>query len=145
MAEFYADCHRRLQDLHQAQALADRLEEIIVQETFTGEEISFIEKRDFFFLSTIDPDGYPAVSYKGGALGFVTVRDNTLVFPRYEGNGMFLSAGNINATAKVGVLFIDFETPWKLRVQALARLDDGLSQPPAKRAPAFCSLAASTR
>jgi uncharacterized protein len=38
---------------------------------------------------------------------------------------MFLSAGNIDATAKVGLLFIDFETPRKLRVQGLARIDDG--------------------
>src|SRR5262249_50203460 len=36
-----------------------------------------------------------------------------------------LSAGNINATAKVGLLFIDFETPRKLRVQGLAHLDAG--------------------
>jgi hypothetical protein len=125
MTAFYSDCHRRLQDLHQSRALADRLEEIIVHTTFTEDDISFIEKRDFFFLSTVDPDGHPTVSYKGGAPGFVTVHDNTLVFPCYDGNGMFLSAGNIDATAKVGLLFIDFETPRKLRVQGLASLDGG--------------------
>jgi uncharacterized protein len=125
MTGFYSDCHRRLQDLHQSRALADRLEEIIVHTTFTEDDISFIAKRDFFFLSTVDPDGHPTVAYKGGAPGFVTVQDNTLVFPCYDGNGMFLSAGNIDATAKVGLLFIDFETPRKLRVQGLARIDDG--------------------
>jgi uncharacterized protein len=125
MTEFYSECHRRLQDLHQTRALADRLEEIVVHTTFTEDEISFIAKRDFFFLSTVDPDGHPAVSYKGGAPGFVTVDNNTLMFPCYDGNGMFLSAGNIDATAKVGLLFIDIETPRKLRVQGLARLDGG--------------------
>jgi uncharacterized protein len=125
MAEFYSNCHRRLQDLHQSRALADRLEEIIVHTAFTEDDISFIRKRDFFFLSSVDPDGHPTVSYKGGAPGFVAVQDNMLVFPCYDGNGMFLSAGNIDATAKVGLLFIDFETPRKLRVQGLARLDDG--------------------
>jgi hypothetical protein len=125
MSEFYSNCHRQMQDLHQTRALADRLEEIIVHTVFTEDDISFIEKRDFFFLSTVDPDGHPTVSYKGGAPGFVTVQDNTLVFPCYDGNGMFLSAGNIDATAKVGLLFIDFETPRKLRVQGHARLDGG--------------------
>ena len=125
MAEFYSDCHRRLQDLHQSRALADRLEEIIVHDAFTEDDIAFIAARDFFFLSTVDPDGQPTVSYKGGAPGFVTVQDNTLAFPCYDGNGMFLSMGNIDATAKVGLLFIDFETPRRLRVQGVARLDAG--------------------
>jgi uncharacterized protein len=53
------------------------------------------------------------------------VDPKTIVFPSYNGNGMFLSMGNIDATAKVGLLFIDFETPRKLRVQGLARLDGG--------------------
>jgi hypothetical protein len=85
MTEFYSDCHRRLQDLHQSRALADRLEEIIVHTAFTEDDIAFIAARDFFFLSTVDPDGQPTVSYKGGAPGFVTVQDNTLVFPCYDG------------------------------------------------------------
>ena len=125
MADFYSDCHRRLQDIHQSRALADRLEEIIVHSEFTDDDISYIQTRDFFFLSTVDPDGQPTVSYKGGVPGFVAVRDNTLVFPCYDGNGMFLSMGNIDATAKVGLLFIDFETPRRLRVQGTARLDRG--------------------
>jgi hypothetical protein len=125
MTEFYSECHRRLQDRHQSRALADRLEEIIVHDTFAADDIAFIAARDFFFLSTVDPDGQPTVSYKGGAPGFVTVRDNALVFPCYDGNGMFLSMGNIDATAKVGLLFIDFETPRRLRVQGVARIDEG--------------------
>jgi hypothetical protein len=36
---------------------------------------------------------------------------------------MFLSMGNIAANHKVGLLFIDFDTPNRLRVQATARID----------------------
>lgn len=104
-----------------------------MHKTFTEDEISFIEKRDFLFLSTVDPGGHPTVSYKGGAPGFVAVRDNTLVFPCYDGNGMFLSGGNLDATAKVGLLFIDFETPRRLRIQGLARLDNGERRQAARR------------
>jgi len=125
MGELYSDCHRQLQDRYQSRLLADRLEQIIVHSVFTEADIAFIEQRDFFFLSSVDPEGHPTVSYKGGAPGFVVVRDNTLVFPCFDGNGMFLSMGNIEATAKVGLIFIDFETPRRLRVQGIARLDEG--------------------
>lgn len=124
MNELYSHCHRDLQGRYQSRALADRLEQIIVHSTFTEADISFILARDFFFLSSVDPDGHPTVSYKGGAPGFVTIQDNTLVFPCYDGNGMFLSMGNINSTAKIGLLFIDFETPRRLRVQGIAHLDE---------------------
>ncbi len=54
----------------------------------------------------------------------MAIADNRLRFPCYDGNGMFLSLGNIRATAKVGLLFIDFETPKRLRVQGMARLKE---------------------
>lgn len=38
---------------------------------------------------------------------------------------MFLSMGNIAANPKVGLLFLDFEKPWRIRVQGTARLDEG--------------------
>ena len=51
----------------------------------------------------------------------------TIVFPSYDGNGMFLSMGNIDAAAelgaKIGLLFIDFETPNRLRLHATATVD----------------------
>jgi hypothetical protein len=48
----------------------------------------FIAASDFFFLSTVDHNGYPTVSYKGGPPGFVTIVDDTmLAFPAYDGNG----------------------------------------------------------
>ena len=89
----------------------------------------FIESRDYFFLSTVDSSGCPTVSHKGGPPGIVTVLDpSTIAFPNYDGNGMFLSMGNIADTAKIGLLFMDFETPNRIRVQATAKVssDDEL-------------------
>jgi uncharacterized protein len=40
----------------------------------------------------------------------------------YDGNGMFLSLGNIAGQAHVGMLFIDFHSPRRLRVQGTARI-----------------------
>ena len=49
--------------------------------------------------------------------GFVQVVDErTLAFPNYDGNGMYLSMGNLAATHAVGLLFIDFERQRRLRV-----------------------------
>ncbi len=121
---------RELQDRYGARALADRQDMVIVHEEFTDEEIAFVETRDMFFLSTVDPSGQPTVSYKGGAPGFVRIEDGALVFPCYDGNGMFLTMGDVLANPRVGLLFIDFETPRRLRVHGLASHDDG----PARRA-----------
>ena len=122
--DMFAESHRELQDRYGQRALADRTVEAIVHSEFTEQDIAFIRERDFFFLSSVGPGGHPTVSYKGGAPGFVHVENNELVFPCYDGNGMFLSMGNIAAEPKVGLLFIDFERPRRLRVQGLARLDE---------------------
>jgi predicted pyridoxine 5'-phosphate oxidase superfamily flavin-nucleotide-binding protein len=77
-----------------------------------------------FFLTTVDHRGYPTCSYKGGVPGFVKVPDSkSIIFPNYNGNGMFLSMGNIMTNAKVGLLFIDFETPHRVRVHGLASIE----------------------
>lgn len=119
---FYTETQRQVQADYQSQGLADRLTETIVSDVVDADmHQPFIESRDFFFLSTVTGAGEPTVSYKGGDVGVVTVLDpNTVIFPIYDGNGMFLSVGNIVDTSKIGLLFIDFETPNRIRVQATA-------------------------
>jgi predicted pyridoxine 5'-phosphate oxidase superfamily flavin-nucleotide-binding protein len=103
--------------------LADRLEGMIVKSEFDEETKAFIESRDMFFLSTIDHHGRPTVSYKGGTPGFIRLLDpSTLVFPSYDGNGMYLSMGNLSGNPEIGILFVDFERPFRLRVQGRAEL-----------------------
>jgi predicted pyridoxine 5'-phosphate oxidase superfamily flavin-nucleotide-binding protein len=103
--------------------MADRLEELIVRQSFDEPAQSFVEAADFFFLSTVDDGGFPTVSYKGGDPGFVKVPSaTTLLFPCYDGNGMFFSMGNLDAHPQVGLLFIDFESPHRVRVQGKAEL-----------------------
>jgi predicted pyridoxine 5'-phosphate oxidase superfamily flavin-nucleotide-binding protein len=131
MSEIYGTEHRLLQQAFDTTRLADRLEQIAVPK-LADDQKAFIESRDMFFLSSVDHRGYPTCSYKGGAPGFVKVVDlKTIVFPSYNGNGMFLSMGNINTSHKVGMLFIDFETPNRLRVHGdatIARNDPMLAQ-----------------
>jgi uncharacterized protein len=123
MSSMYGDEHRELQDRFDSRALADTLEAVTVMPVIDDAAKAFIESRSFFFLSTVDGEGQPTVSYKGGAPGFVrVVDDTTLVFPSYDGNGMYLSMGNIAGQGRIGLLFIDFETPHRIRIHAEATL-----------------------
>jgi Predicted flavin-nucleotide-binding protein structurally related to pyridoxine 5''-phosphate oxidase len=119
---------RRLQDRFDTRRLADRLDEKFVQHPIIGpEDRQFIEQRDMFFLATADAEGRPQCSYKGGDPGFVRVLDeHVLAFPNYDGNGMYLSMGNVLANPAVGLLFIDFESerPSRLRVNGVAAIDE---------------------
>jgi uncharacterized protein len=123
MSEIYNQQHRALQQKFDTTRLADRVDEMVVRPQISDEQKAFIETRDMFFLSSVDHRGYPTCSYKGGAPGFVRVVDSrTIVFPSYNGNGMFLSMGNIDTSHKVGMLFIDFETPHRVRVHGVATI-----------------------
>ncbi|MGY6534983.1 MAG: pyridoxamine 5'-phosphate oxidase family protein [Pararhodobacter sp.] len=118
---FYTEAQRAMQTRQGHARLADTVQNAIVWDVIEGPNADFIESRDFFFLATVDSRGRPTVSYKGGPPGVVHVVDSrTLVFPIYDGNGMYLSAANAGETGQVGMLFIDLETPNRVRVQGRA-------------------------
>ena len=121
----YHQGSRLLQDRNATRKLADRLVEVLARNAFTDEDRTFIESRPLFFLATADADGRPDCSYKGGSPGFVrVVEPDTLAFPDYDGNGMFKSLGNVLVNPAVGILFIDFESPGRLRVNGRASVSD---------------------
>jgi predicted pyridoxine 5'-phosphate oxidase superfamily flavin-nucleotide-binding protein len=123
MTDRYHEGQRKLQDRFDTRRLADRLADAAT-DTFSEEYARFIEARDMFFIASTDPEGSPDCSYKGGDPGFVrVVDDRTLAFPVYDGNGMFLTLGNINVNPRVGLLFIELETGTRLRVNGDASID----------------------
>jgi len=123
MTRLYGDQHRKLQDAYGTRNLADRIEELACRTEFDEAAIGFIQNIEMFYLSSIDHQGRPTVSYKGGDAGFVRVIDNnTLIFPSYDGNGMYFSLGNISENPQVGLLFISFEAPHRLRLQGTASI-----------------------
>lgn len=125
----YHDGMRQLQDARDTRRLADRLEQATVRAAFTDEDRASIERCPMFFVATADAHGHPDCSYKGGLPGFVRVLDGqTLAFPDYDGNGMYRSWGNILINPHVGLLFLDFENPKRIRVNGTAQIreDDPL-------------------
>lgn len=121
--EFYTDAQRALQLEGKQDKLADVVVHAIVRDELEDIHKDYITSRDYFFLSSVNAKGEPTVSYKGGDVGFVKVlSDDRIIFPNYDGNGMWLSLGNIDETAKIGMLFMDMVTPWRIRLQGTAKI-----------------------
>lgn len=119
----FTDAQRALQDRFDSRRIADRINELLVQDEIDEDARRFIEQRDMMFIASVDADGQPTCSYKGGDPGFVRVLDErTLAFPSYDGNGIFLTLGNASQTGQLGLLFVDFTRPSRLRVHGRARV-----------------------
>jgi predicted pyridoxine 5'-phosphate oxidase superfamily flavin-nucleotide-binding protein len=129
-SQLYHEGSRQLQDRFDTRRIADRLEDVDLHRAFSDAERQMIDSAPMFFLATVDADGFPDVSYKGGMPGFVRVTgDSALVFPNYDGNGMYKSLGNVLVNPKVGLIFLRWgDDPKKLRIQGRASLhyDDSL-------------------
>ena len=120
----FHDGSRSLQDRFDTRALADRIDGLLVGDSIDDDDRAFIEARDMFFLATADADGRPTCSYKGGEPGFVRVLDpRTIAFPHFDGNGMYLSTGNVLVHPDVGMLFIDLERGHRMRLEGTASID----------------------
>jgi predicted pyridoxine 5'-phosphate oxidase superfamily flavin-nucleotide-binding protein len=129
MTDYFNAGQRQLQDEFDSRRLADRLQQGIIQAAINPADAEFIEAQNMFFLATVDDKGQANCSYKGGPKGLVKVVDETtLAFPIYDGNGLFLSAGNVLVNGQVGLLFIDFERQARVRVNGVASItaDDEL-------------------
>ncbi len=121
----YSAASRALQDSFDTRRLADRLQEMF-RSRWTLEDVRpVIEAAPMFFLATADRSGRPQCSYKGGAPGFVHILGPMeLCYPSYDGNGMYLSTGNIAENPAIQMLFIDFADPTRIRVSGRAVLSD---------------------
>ena len=117
---------RALQDEFGTRRLADRLQGWTVHYELTDDDVALIGAQSTVWIATVDADGWPDVSYKGGDAGFVDVVTSTeLRIPSYDGNGMMRTMGNIADTGRVGLLFVDTSRPWRMRLHGEARIETG--------------------
>src|SRR5437899_12492926 len=125
MATMFNEGSRLLQDRFDTRRIANRIEERLVHDFVSDDDAAFIEAADMFFIATADEEGRPNCSYKGGDPGFVRVVDErTIAFPNSDGNGMYLSAGNVLVNPHVGLLFVRFDVQKRLRLNGVASLSD---------------------
>ena len=86
---------------------------------------TLIGKSSYFFLATSSKDGEPNMNFKGGEVGFVHVVDETtLLFPDYDGNGILHGVNDMMENPNVGMLFIDFNTSMRFKVNGVATILD---------------------
>lgn len=115
---------REIQDRFDSRRLADKISSLTVHDTITERDRAFIESMDMFFIASQGADGRLDCSYKGGEPGFVRVIDeHTLAFPSYDGNGQFMTTGNIIETGNVGMLFVDWMNQFRIRLNGTASID----------------------
>jgi predicted pyridoxine 5'-phosphate oxidase superfamily flavin-nucleotide-binding protein len=115
---------REIQDRFDTRRLADAITSRTIHDAITPNDAAFIGRVDMFFIASQGADGNLDCSYKGGEPGFVKVVDeHTIAFPNYDGNGQYLTTGNIRETGKVGLLFIDWENQWRMRLNGTASID----------------------
>ena len=123
---FFSHASRVVQDQFDSRRIADRIAQLRRQSYFDDWSRGVIAQAPVFFLATADKEGRPDCSVKAGDVGFVSViSENCLIFPDYDGNGMFRSLGNISENHYVGMLFLEFSGERrKLRINGIASITD---------------------
>lgn len=117
LGEMYGPGARALQDHFDSRRLADRLVEVTLHDRLDEGDIALIGDQSEVWVATVDPEGWPDVSYKGGDPGFVRIVDpGELRLPIFNGNGMWRTLGNIEDDPRVALLFVDRERPWRVRL-----------------------------
>ena len=90
--------------------------------------IRYIGLSPFVVLASVDADGRPDASPRGGDPGFVRVVDaTTLLIPDAPGNNRLDTLTNLVATGRVGLLFLIPGVDETLRVNGRARLTDDMA------------------
>lgn len=76
----------------------------------------WISQRDSVFLGSASEAGQPYIQHRGGAPGFIELRDNrTLVIPDYPGNRHYISLGNFSENPKAFIFMLDYETGTRIK------------------------------
>ena len=85
-------------------------------------EREFIGARDSFYWATVSSTGWPYVQHRGGPPGFLKVIDDrTLALADLRGNKQYVSAGNLQADARVAMILMDY--PRRARMKILGTVE----------------------
>jgi hypothetical protein len=121
--QVYSNCPRYIQArTHEWSNGVAPTSRVAQQAAALNEEFQrWIGKADTFFLASFHPLGGADASHRGGFPGFVQVVDErTIIWPDYNGNGMFNTLGNIIENPNAGLLFLDFEQGGTLQLSGTA-------------------------
>jgi predicted pyridoxine 5'-phosphate oxidase superfamily flavin-nucleotide-binding protein len=123
--QIYSNCPRYIQARTCVLSNDVSLPSRVARQTASlSEELQqWIRRADTFFLASFHPLGGADASHRGGFPGFVQVVDErTLIWPDYNGNGMFNTLGNITESPNTGLLFLEFEQGGTLQLSGIAEV-----------------------
>ncbi len=119
----------------------------IIKTRFEPDYAEFVRRQRFFFVATADARGRCDCAFRGidekaeeaGYPALIIEDETTLLFPDYPGNGLFQSLGNMLTNPHIGMLFIDFTTRQRVRVNGRSEILEDEAEararfgPPARR------------
>jgi uncharacterized protein len=99
-------------------------------DALTAEETDFLAARDSFYMATVTEHAWPYVQHRGGPPGFVKVlAANQLGFADFGGNRQMISAGNLAASDRVALFFMDYPRKERLKLLGHVRVLDAREHP----------------
>jgi predicted pyridoxine 5'-phosphate oxidase superfamily flavin-nucleotide-binding protein len=82
-----------------------------------AQEEVFIQRRDSFYVASVNADGWPYLQHRGGPRGFLKVLDpHTLGFADLAGNRQLLTTGNVAANDRVALFLMDYARRERLKL-----------------------------
>lgn len=95
-----------------------------------GDEATFIEDRDSFYLASVNQGGWPYLQHRGGPKGFLNVLDErTLGFADLRGNRQLLSTGNVAGNDRVCLFLMSYPHQARLKIFGRAEVLQPASEP----------------
>ncbi len=86
-------------------------------EVLTDQEVTFIAKRESFYIASISSTGWPYIQHRGGPEGFLKILDDNLLgFADYLGNKQFITMGHAKRNDKVALFLMDYENHARLKI-----------------------------
>jgi predicted pyridoxine 5'-phosphate oxidase superfamily flavin-nucleotide-binding protein len=110
--EAFVNCPKYIQRRHLREIDTPSPERTLVASgTFLdSEREARIRRADTMFVASRHPGRGADASHRGGAQGFLQVRDErTIRIPEYAGNGLYNTLGNLLVSDRAGLAIVDFD------------------------------------
>jgi len=114
---------KKVQEEFSSRKHYSRLDESGDRFVLSPNEISFIEDKNSFYLSSVGEESWPYIQHRGGPKGFLKVINNTsLAMADFSGNAQYISTGNIISNNKTMLFLMDYPTKSRLKIWATSKI-----------------------
>jgi predicted pyridoxine 5'-phosphate oxidase superfamily flavin-nucleotide-binding protein len=131
VGEAFPNCPKYIQRRHLTQqAAASGSAPSLRGKQLDEARCAFVARADTVFVASRHPEHGVDVSHRGGEPGFVHVEGTGgLRFPDYQGNGMYMTLGNLEVHPRAGAVFVDFAASRLLAVTGRTEIHHDAEDP----------------